>query len=386
MLRSSLFAVMLLAGCGRDLAHPKSDPALHQASAPLAVDFARSKPALLQASHAPLALHWEGSRRGYFPEELEGEIESYSRSLPRERRRDEATYLPNGVPVDWKPSRTWYAGGVQGVQLLYATLGETIFAFGVTPPASLGWASSAQPAELHWIDRELALPESDPSLRYDVEAHDGAIVLVCAVPSGLREIVLEPEGAGLRVRRDRVLGPAKAFDPMLLDAGGTLLLFWLEFRDSGTGITLRAARLEPGSPEWSAPATLTSSIGGRRAACVRGDQITAAWGDDRFREYTWSAFKNTNKLCVARSQDGGATWSAPVRLHAPRDVREEVAGTLRVFDDGARILVLDTETFADAEERVYALSRDLTRLDPHPPDLKSALLELRRAEIAAMNR
>jgi hypothetical protein len=197
---------------------------------------------------------------------------------------------------------------------------------------------------------------------------------------------MEAEGAGLRTRRDRQIGPAKAFDPMLLDAGGTLLLFWSEHQGSGKGFVLRVARLSPGSKDWSAPATLTTGLGGRRAACARGGQVTAAWGDDRFRQYTWSAFVNTDKLCVARSVDGGATWSAPVLLHAPENEREGIAGTLRVLDDGSRILVLDSETFADAEEHSYVLSRDLTRSDPHPADLEPALLRLRHDEIAAMDR
>jgi hypothetical protein len=398
MFHLSVLAVALLGGCRRtqDLPRPRPDPALHEGPAGKAVDFARSKPALLPASHAPLTLHWEGLRAGSFPDGIDAEMRSWIETLPRERRRDPAAYRPNGVPVDWKPARTWYAGAVEGgVQLLFVTLGESTFAFGATPRveeskdsprASLGWASSAQPAEIHWIQREIALPEHAQILRYDVETHDGAVVLVCAVPAGLREIVLEAEGAGLRIRRDRQVGPAKAFDPMLLDAGGTLLLFWSEHERSGKGLVLRVTRLLPGAQDWSAPATLTTCLGGRRAACVRGGQVTATWADDRFREYTWSAFVNTDKLCVARSVDGGATWSAPVLLHAPKDKREGVAGTLRVLDDGSRVFVLDSDVIADAEERSYVLSRDLTRVDPHPADLEAALLRLRRDEIAAMDR
>ncbi|MBK7878231.1 MAG: hypothetical protein IPJ77_21455 [Planctomycetes bacterium] len=416
LLRLTVLSAALLdvAACGRPapvMARPTHDAALCKTPPTVpGFDFHHAKPTILPAHHIGLLTRFEGIVRSNCPDELQDEINTWEQRLTRDQRRDPGTYFANRFPKQWTPERTWYAGGIQGhVQLQYATIDETTFAIGaalrldepaiVPPPggavrqerSSLGWSSTAEPSLVTWIESDLLLPEFAHALDYGIGQHDRELVVVCAVPEGLREYAFEPAEGKLIERRRRNLGPPKAFAPLLVEDGADLLLFWSEYtvessRPMHGGCALRVARLAAGTSAWSQPVTLTIDLSHGRAVSVARDQVTVAWSDDRFLDAGWAP-RNGRKLCVSRSTDHGATWSAPMLLLDPEDNRAVVDGQVLVFDDGARILVLNSggtpvETEAGTAADAFRLSRDLLRWAPEPNLRFEALLQLRREEIA----
>ncbi|MSR62389.1 MAG: exo-alpha-sialidase [Planctomycetes bacterium] len=408
-------ALLQLAACGRPapMARPTLDTALRENPATaLSFDFAQAKPTILPAHQVELLTRFEGVTRGNCPDELEDEVNTFEHGLTREQLHDSGTYFPNHVPQDWKPLRTWYAGEMQGpVNLRYITIDGATFAIGAlanldertgdkapigsTHPGrtSLGWSSTADPAHVNWIERDFLLPEFAQVLAFDSAQRDHEIVVVCAVPEGLREYAFEVRAGELVETRRRSVGWPKAFSPMLLEVGPELLLFWSEHtaessRPPSGGVARRVARLTAGTSEWSAPATVTIDLdnAGNFAVCARGEQVSAAWSDNRFLAVGWES-TNGRKLCVSRSTDHGTSWSAPVLLHDPEDNGVAADGRVLVYDDGVRILVLNAEgtpvqTKAGTVADTFLLSRDLTRWAPAPGRMFGPLVSLRKSEIA----
>ena len=403
----TLFApalLLALAVCGRPMPRPALDRTLLDGAASASIDFTRAKPAFLPAHHGALAAGL--LPRDSCPDELRDEISAFDARSMREQRRDPASYREGGYPVGWVPGRGWYAGPHQGdLRLAYVTVGDTTYAIGAaTAPRerydgphpdqrplaryALVWASTAAPGARHAIADQIPLSRDRPFPEIDVARRGDEVLVVCTVEEGLREHAFAARSGELVEVRRRAVGPPRAFAPLLLECGPDVLLLASDHRIGSHApygsVGLFAMRLAEGTSEWSEPHLVTQDLGGGRAACVRGEQVTLAWQDDRFRELDGWAWKHGRKLCVATSLDRGASWSPAVLLQDPEDERTDDEGVL-VFDDGVRLLAVigPARWSPDGDPRqAFALSRDLARWAPEAPRVLDALAELRRQEIA----
>ncbi len=169
-----------------------------------------------------------------------------------------------------------------------------------------------------------------------------AIVTACVRdPAGLPGL-----GAPTEHASPAALGSGEPF--LVTGRGGTLLLSWLEPRDSGH--ELRFARLA--GEAWSASRAIASS---NRLFVNEADfpsilemsdgRLVAHWlersGPGRYAYDVW----------LAESDDEGATWSSPVRPH--HDGTETEHGFVTLFETPAGLgaVWLDGRNYANADPR-----------------------------------
>jgi hypothetical protein len=126
---------------------------------------------------------------------------------------------------------------------------------------------------------------------------------------------------------------------------GTLVLFFSEFATTGntTTVLLRILRSEDNGASWSAPITVAASLArgtrnpdtgtpirdGSNLASIavgKNGSLAVAWQDSRFSGGA------IDSIAFSRSQDGGLTWSAPVRINAAPGV-QALLPTVTIRDD-----------------------------------------------------
>ncbi len=159
-------------------------------------------------------------------------------------------------------------------------------------------------------------------------------------------------------------GPGSAEPNLALGAGGRVYLTWLEMAGD-SGHQLRFASLQ--GDRFSAARTIASGAKGEwfvnwadfpSILAISNTQLVAHWlersGTGRY----------AYGVRVARSNDGGATWSSPVTPH--RDASESEHGFVSLFQSGNDVGVvwLDGRKHAAAKTEAEAeMSVRFTRLD-----------------------
>ncbi len=400
--RDALLALGILLGavsCGREstlCSRPAFDPAL---SAPVAageIDFEAARPLLVERHHAGLLTRFQGVQNESCTDELRAELEQWLVGMSYEKRRDPESWLPSRFPKDWVPSRTWSAGPLRGSgEFRYVELGGHTYCLG-WKSGRLGWTSTTNPAETHWIERASSLRPYQDRLGFDVAVQGAELILVHDGAEGLREIVFRASGGQLIEQRASELVFPAGQDPVLLEVGPDLLLFWWEHtpRDRGifkAGCALRVSRRSAASTRWAPTGLLTLDLSGGEWALGRaGDRVLVAWLDSRFYRQRWDHTVNSNKLFVSTSVDRGRSWSTPACLQDPEDLLDTSDGRLSVLSCGDRWLISTTSEEgwprAGAAGDTLAISQDLERWAYLPGKLREPWSQIRREQIARLGR
>lgn len=152
---------------------------------------------------------------------------------------------------------------------------------------------------------------------------------------------------------------------------GALLLSWTE--GDGARQRLRFARWTHG--RWTAPRDVAAGAGLGNAADtphVRQTPDGALWA-------TWlRTVGHASDVMLARSADGGASWSAPVAVNTDRTATEH--GFAALWADGRDALGV---AWLDGRDMAGGAHGHATRADPHPATmLRTAVFDARLARRA----
>jgi hypothetical protein len=161
------------------------------------------------------------------------------------------------------------------------------------------------------------------------------------------------------VRRDGALGPEDVLDPRICDCCQTSLAMAtagpvLVYRDRTADEIRDISIVRNVRGRWTAPATVHSDnwrvtfcpVNGPSVA-ARGERVAVAW---------FTAARDTSKVLVAFSDDGGATFGPPSRVDEGAPVGRvdiELAA-----DGGALVTWIERSSAADAAVRVRRVGRD----------------------------
>jgi hypothetical protein len=109
------------------------------------------------------------------------------------------------------------------------------------------------------------------------------------------------------VVRDTIGAPTYDYDPeLVVDALGTVHVFWARKQNTGGTWQLMHGRRDPGTGVWDTTRMTNSPAGAWQPhAAIKGDTIALVWVDYR---------DGNSEVYAQYSVDGGATWSGPERV------------------------------------------------------------------------